>query len=219
MAEACAGAGAELVAVTENPIDRLWTDRPAAPLGAASLQPVAFAGEEASAKIARLQAALADKKADAAVLTQADSIAWLFNIRGSDVAHNPVALAFAILPATGKPELFIDGRKLSNSVRASIAELRRPRASRRRSLPALTDLGRKHARVLIDPQSASEAVAAALRAAGGTLVEGSDPVVLPRARKNAIEIAGTRARAHPRRRRDGALPGLARPRRRQRQLR
>ena len=198
-AEACRAAEAELVPVAENPIDRLWTDRPPPPQGQVSLHPVAFAGEEAAAKIARLQSGLAEKKVDAAVLTQADSIAWLFNIRGSDVTHNPVVLAFALLPVTGKPELFIDGQKLSNSVRTTLAELadlRQPAA-----LPgALADLGRRKAKVLIDPQSANDAVAGALREAGGVLVEGTDPVVLPRARKNATEIDGTR-RAHVR---DGA---------------
>ncbi|KAB2867639.1 MAG: aminopeptidase P family protein, partial [Bauldia sp.] len=94
-AAACRNAGAELVAVADNPVDAVWTDRPAPPLGAVSLHPVVLAGEEASAKIARLQAALADRKAAATVLAQADSIAWTFNIRGADIAHNPVALAYA----------------------------------------------------------------------------------------------------------------------------
>ena len=198
-AEICRAAGAEFVPVTDNPIDALWSDRPEPPLAQVSLHPVAFAGEAAAAKIARLQAGLVEKHVDAAVLTQADSIAWLLNIRGGDVAHNPVALAFALLPATGKPELFIDGRKLSNSVRSELAAIADPRGPGE-LLTALAELGKRRATVLVDPQSASDAIAGALRAGGGTLVEGSDPVVLPRARKNATEIAGTR-RAHIR---DGA---------------
>ena len=196
-AEACASAEAELVPVAANPIDALWTDRPPAPMAPVSLQPVSLAGEDATAKIARLQAGLAEKKADAAVLTQPDSVAWLLNIRGGDIAHLPVALSYAVLPAKGKPEVFIDGRKLSNSVRvtlAEIADLREPATL----LSALGELSGK--RVLIDAQSASDAVAGAVRNAGGIVVEGSDPVVLPRARKNATEIAGIR-RAHIR---DGA---------------
>src|SRR6185295_14144719 len=116
------------------------------------------------------------------------SIAWLLNVRGSDISHNPVSLAFAILPATGKPELFIDGRKLSNSVRDALSEIADTRQSSE-LLRALSDLGNRKARVLVDPQSASEAIAGSLRETGATLVEGSDPVSLPRARKNATEIA------------------------------
>ncbi|MEJ0013394.1 MAG: aminopeptidase P family protein [Bauldia sp.] len=196
-AEACETAEAALVPVTANPLDALWRDRPAAPMAPVSLQPAALAGEEAAAKIARLQAGLAERKIDAAVITQADSVAWLLNVRGGDVAHNPVALAYAVLPAAGKPELFIDGRKLSNSIRATLAEIADPREPAALTA-ALTELGGK--RVLIDPQTTSQAVAGAVTAAGGMLVEGSDPVVLPRARKNATEIAGIR-RAHVR---DGA---------------
>ena len=70
-----------------------------------------------------MQAQLGESGIAATVLAQADSIAWLFNLRGADIAHNPVALAYAVVPANGKPTLFIDGRKLSNSVRSALADL------------------------------------------------------------------------------------------------
>jgi Xaa-Pro aminopeptidase len=190
--EACKSAGAELVPLDANPIDAIWTDRPAPPLGAVTLHPVALAGEEAAHKVERLQAALAEKKVDAAVLSQSDSIAWLFNIRGSDVAHNPTALAFALLPATGRPAVFIDGRKLSNSVRAAfadLADLEAPAALADR----LASLGGR--RVLVDPQETSDAIRRIVVTAGGTIIDGADPVALPKARKNETELAGMR-RAH-----------------------
>ena len=196
---ACRNAGAELVAVAESPLDAAWTERPMPPTGAVSLHPVVLAGEEASDKIARLQAAIAGRKATAAVLAQADSIAWTFNIRGADIAHNPVALAYAILPAAGKPSLFIDGRKLSNTVRSALADIA-DIAEPREIDAALARLGADRAAVLLDPQTTADAIAAAIRDAGGTIVEGSDPAVLPKARKNPTELAGTR-RAHLR---DGA---------------
>jgi len=198
-AETCRAAAADLVAVGENPIDKLWRDRPDPPLGAVSLHGIEFAGEAAADKIARLRDAIADKKADAAVLTQADSIAWTFNLRGDDVAHNPAPLAFAVLPADGKPTLFVDGRKLSNTVRvaiAGLAEIDEPAALSER----LNALGEGKARVLLDPHTTAEAIAEAIRAAGGTIVEGSDPASLPKAKKNSTELAGAR-RAHVR---DGA---------------
>ncbi len=198
-AETCTAAGAELVAVDVNPIDTIWEDRPSPPLGAVSLQPLELAGEASSEKIARLQRAIAEKKADAAVLGQANSVAWTFNIRGGDIAHNPVALAFTILPATGRPTVFIDGRKLSNAVRdalSDLAEIEEPDAFARR----LAQLGETKARVMLDPQATADAIAAVIRENGGTVIDAADPAVLPKARKNATELAGTR-RAHIR---DGA---------------
>ena len=190
--ETCRTAGAELIAVDANPIDRLWKDRPEPPRGQVALHPLQYSGEESVDKIARLQAALREKKADGAVLGQADSIAWLFNIRGTDIAHNPVALAFAVLPATGKPELFIDARKLSNSVRAALSEVAEVRGAADFGA-ALSALGGAKARVLIDPHATAAAVAKAVEDGGGTIVKGADPVSLPRARKNETEIAGARA--------------------------
>ena len=197
--EVCRDAEAALVPTRGNPIDHVWTDRPAPPLGAVALHPESLSGEAAPAKIARLKTAIAEAKADAAVLAQADSIAWTFNIRGADIAHNPVALAYAILPADDRPMLFIDGRKLSNSVRAVLADLATLREPA--EFPAaLAALGHEGARVLLDPRGTAAAIAAAVRTAGGTVVEGADPAELPKARKNATELEGTR-RAHLR---DGA---------------
>jgi Xaa-Pro aminopeptidase len=197
--EVCKAAEASLVAVTANPVDAIWENRPAPPLGAVQLQPVELAGESARDKLARLRGAIAEKKADAAVLAQADSIAWAFNIRGADISHNPVALAYAILPTEGKPDLFIDGRKLSNAVRAALEDLANVREPAGFT-DALAALGARKARVLLDPQSTAAAIAAAVRDAGGITVEGADPAVLPKARKNATELGGSR-RAHIR---DGA---------------
>jgi len=199
LGEVCAAAGAQFVPVATNPIDALWVDRPPPPLAPVTLHPLEFAGEAAADKIARMQATLHEKAVDATVITQADSVAWLFNIRGGDVAHNPVPLSFAIVPATGRPVLFIDGRKLSNSVRAALAEIADVREATA-LVPALTELGRHGTKVLADPNGAADAITRAIRNAGGTIVDGSDLVALPRARKNATEIAGTR-RAHIR---DGA---------------
>ncbi|TPQ51413.1 X-Pro aminopeptidase [Prosthecomicrobium hirschii] len=185
-------AGAEVVAVDGNPLDAVWADRPAPPLGAVALHPPELAGETAAAKLGRLAGILADRKADAAILSQPDSIAWAFNIRGSDVSHTPLPISYAVLHRDGRPELFIDGRKLGNEVRATledIADIAEPAA-----FPAaLAALGAAKAQVLVDPVWTSDAVAGSITAAGGSLVEGEDPVLMPRARKNAAEIAGARA--------------------------
>ncbi|MEP0456828.1 MAG: aminopeptidase family protein P, partial [Roseibium sp.] len=188
----CDKAGAELVALDQNPIDAVWKDRPEAPVGAVALHSEKLAGRSASEKISEIQAAIAAKDAGACVLTQPDSIAWLFNIRGSDVTHNPVPLSFAVVPATGKPSLFIDGRKLSNSVRETLhvlVDVEEPQAFKAK----LASLGQAGASLMIDPALAGQGIADAIVNAGGQLIEAADPVLLPKAIKNGAEIDGARA--------------------------
>lgn len=189
--EVCQEAGAELVTLETNPVDSVWQDRPEPPLGQVSLYPVELAGKASQDKIAEIQSALGEKKADACVLTQPDSIAWLFNIRGSDVTHTPLPLSFATVPSSGKPSLFIDGRKLSNSVRDSLSELT-DLAEPGDFKSGLAALGEACSRVMIDPALAGIGIADAITGAGGTLVEAQDPVLLPKAVKNETELKGTR---------------------------
>ncbi len=148
--------------------------------------------ESVEDKVAEASGIVKDKRADTAILTDPASIAWLFNIRGSDIAHTPSPLAFAAIPAEGRPELFIDGRKLSNAVRdrlENVADVREARDFSAR----LTELGGEKRKVLYDPQGSAEAVARLIEAAGGTIVEGPDPVALPKAKKNATELQGARS--------------------------
>lgn len=182
--------------VAGNLVDRVWgTARPSAPTAPVRLHDEALAGETAEAKITRLQKALIEADHDAVVLTQPDSICWLFNMRGGDVAHNPVALAFAILHAKAKPELFIAPEKLDADVRRALkanAHLRSPGDLAER-LAALRDAGRT---VRLTPGNTAWWF---VRRLGGIkrIARGADPALLPKAIKNAAEIAGTR-RAHQR---------------------
>jgi Xaa-Pro aminopeptidase len=197
-ARALEGKG-ELVAVDDNPLDRIWRDRPAPPVTPVSLQPEDLTGIGRTEKLKTLSESLEKAKADAAILTDPASIAWAFNIRGQDVPHTPLPLSFAILRRDGRPSLFIDGRKLSNTVRDELenhVDIEEPQNFD----SALEALGKAGKAVLFDPALAAEAAASAIETAGGTIVEGSDPVALPRARKSAAELAGSR-RAHIR---DGA---------------
>jgi Xaa-Pro aminopeptidase len=185
-------AGAQLVPVESNPVDAVWAGRPQPPLAQVSEQSDALAGKPAGEKIAEVAARLAEKRADAAIVTDPASIAWLFNIRGGDVPHTPLPLAFAIVKEHGRPELFIDSRKLSNAIRDRLegsADVREPHIFAKR----LTELGSEKARVLYDQAGSAEAVARLIEEAGGSIVEGTDPVALPKARKNQAELAGMRA--------------------------
>ena len=129
-----------------------------------------------------------------AVLTQTELDRLDLQHPRQDIAHNPVALAFAILPANGKPTLFIDGRKLSNSVRAALADLAEIREPAEFA-GGLAALGFAEAQVLLDPQTAAAAIAGAIREPGGTIVEGADPVA---AAQGAQEPGRDRRRARGR---------------------
>ncbi|MCC6735564.1 MAG: aminopeptidase P family protein [Bauldia sp.] len=194
LAKRCADVGAVLVPVATNPIDAIWPRRPTAPLGPVDLHPQALAGEAVVDKLRRVATKLGERKADALVLAKADAVAWTFNIRGADVAHNAAPLAFAILRREGRPQLFIDARKLSNAVRAAladVADIAEPAA-----LPeAIDGLAAAKLRVLADPEEIPAALGERLVAAGGVLVEGEDPTLLLKARKNTAEIDGAR-KAH-----------------------
>jgi Xaa-Pro aminopeptidase len=192
-------AGAELVPVTENLVDAIWDDQPAPPLEPVEIHPIAFAGELAKDKLARLAAAIEKDGATHAILTDPSSIAWAFNIRGNDVPHTPLALGFAILAADGKHQLFMAGKKFSRTVAAyltQLADLHEPADFE----PAVASRAKAGARIALDPALAAEKLRALIADNGGTVVEAPDPARIPRAVKNAAEIAGSRA-AH---RRDGA---------------
>src|SRR6266478_1058323 len=117
LAAACAKAGAELVAVDSNPLDSVWTERPPPPLAPVAVHGTQFSGEAESEKLGRIRAELTKLVTDALVLSDSHAVAWTFNIRGADVSHTPLPLSYALVPKDGRPTIFIDHRKLSNSVR------------------------------------------------------------------------------------------------------
>jgi Xaa-Pro aminopeptidase len=190
-------AGGTLVAVTDNPLDATWDDQPAPPLGAVTTHPLEYAGEASESKRERIAKNLRDGKTDAAMLTLPESIAWLLNIRGSDVPHTPFPHAFAMLNNDGHVELFIDRRKFTPGIDAWLGNhvTVRPQEELGAHLKA-----QKGKRIQIDPATASAWLFDQLKAGGAEIVRAADPVLLPKACKNATELNGTR-RAHER---DGA---------------
>jgi Xaa-Pro aminopeptidase len=198
-ARAAERAGGAFVPVESNPIDSVWRDRPPPPLAPVTPHAVEFAGESGEAKRTRIGAIVAAKGADVALLTAPDSLAWLLNVRGGDVPRTPFALGFGLLHGDGHVDLFMDRRKLpertvqwlGNSVTLA------PPEELGAALDALGALGK---RVLIESSTAPYWAATRLQAAGAQIVKDADPVALPKACKNPVELAGIRA-AH---RRDGA---------------
>jgi Xaa-Pro aminopeptidase len=192
-AAACTKAGAKLVPVASNPIDTIWTEQPSRPTAPVATQPTQFAGRNCADK---LKDALRELTADAVVITMPDSVAWVFNIRGFDVLHTPVALAYAILHHKRKAELFIDATKLPDDVRAHLKKVvvvRDPYEIE----TSLKSLGKNKAKVQIDPAWAPARIRDTLKKSGARIVHGADPCVLPKARKNKIEQEGARV-AHVR---------------------
>ncbi|KAB2718683.1 aminopeptidase P family protein [Brucella intermedia] len=194
--EALENQGGQLAPVEINLIDAIWDDQPGVPSAEVTIQPARFAGHEAEDKIREMQTAVAASGASATVLTDPSSVAWVFNIRGKDVSNTPLPLSFAIIPAQGEPELFIDERKLAIEPRAYLTQLAR--------LAAPADLeGHLSARavkgeaILLDPALAAEKLRLIVDSSGGSVIEGKDPARIPRAIKNKAELDGSRA-AHER---------------------
>jgi Xaa-Pro aminopeptidase len=189
-----AEAGMKWTAAKSNPIDSAWAGRPAAPAHPIFAHPIKLAGVASVDKLKLIAETLKKKNADATILSDPHSVAWALNIRGSDITHTPIALLRAVVHANGKADLFIEKSRCPADVlkifgkKVRIAE------------PAIFEaaLRKKGDAVLIDPSNCPEAIRACLSKA--KVIEGNDPCIMPRARKNRAEQNGTRE-AHIR---DGA---------------
>ena len=186
--------GATLVAVDVNPLDAAWDDQPVPSAAPIAVHDVALAGQSAVEKREVIADWLKANGIDTTVMTALDSIAWTFNIRGTDVSHTPVGLAFALLHADATADLFIAPEKVTDAVRAHLGNSVRIH-DRDAFEAALADL--KDKKVAVDPDRAVAAIFTALEAAGAKIERHRDPAVLPKAIKNDVELGGTRA-AHVR---------------------
>lgn len=182
--------GLKLKAVSPNLVDAVWLDRPAPPRGQAEVHDLRYAGESVSSKLKRVRGAMADAEAEAHVLSQLDAIAWLFNIRGSDVEYNPVVIAYAVVRA-GEALLFVDKRKITSEVRQALPKDVKVLAYQAFGA-VLNWLAENKTRVWLDEASASEWMVQALRGAGRLMFK-SSPVALFKAVKNEVEVRGFRA--------------------------
>lgn len=184
---------ADLPAITfersENLIDAIWADQPAPPAGPVIAHPLKLAGESSQQKITRLAKQMS---VEACVITQPDSIAWLLNIRGTDIARNPVPHGFAILYREGRVALYMSGNKV-----AGVQDHLGLCVTQRAPEDLLHDLSNLRGTVQIDPTTCPVALTDAITA---PLHEATDPCLLPKAIKNHTELEGSR-QAHLR---DGA---------------
>ena len=187
--KAAEAAGAELVAIEPNPIDTLWRDKPLPPLGKITLHSPRFAGEPAKRKLARAAAALGNN--DALLVSDPHAAAWVFNIRGHDVAHTPLPLCYAIILKDARPRLYADERKFDAPVRqalSALADIEEPAAL----TCDLEALGRDGKRLLLDKETVPAKLAGLFKDAGGIYELGADPIAAMKACKNATELDGAR---------------------------
>lgn len=182
----------ELVPLDLSPFDTLWTDRPAAPAGLIREMPDDISGESRADKRQRVAEILAGKAADYLAITQPDNIAWLLNVRGSDISTSPVPLSFALLGRDGHVEWFVNDNKLSNlpdSFRHTVT-----------IAPQDAFIGRcqqlaKGKRVMVDADTAPVALRFAIEP-DGEIIWQTDPITLMKAHKNPVELAGYRECHH-----------------------
>ncbi|TNE58555.1 MAG: aminopeptidase P family protein [Alphaproteobacteria bacterium] len=189
--KACTAKGAELVAVSPNPIDTAWEDRPAAPVTPMVPHDISYAGEPSDKKRLTIGEKLSERGSDAVVITQPMSIAWLFNVRGQDVSHSPLSLAWGILKNDGTADLFVNPDKISEGLVQHLGNAVTLKTEGEFA-PSLKALGEAGLTVEMDAGIAPSWVFDQLKAAGATIKRAQDPCVLPRALKNETERQGAR---------------------------
>lgn len=187
-------AGGTAIAVSPNPIDIAWTDRPAAPVTPITIQPEALAGKSHAQKRAEIGKAIDENQADCALITAPASIAWLLNIRGSDVQCTPLPLSTAIIQKNGHVDFFVNAKKLSSEISQHLGnEISiHNEADLEGTLKKLS--GKT---IIMDPDTASAWHFGTAESGGATVKKAMDPVALPKACKNAAELEGS-ANAHRR---------------------
>ncbi|MBR1548409.1 MAG: aminopeptidase P family protein [Prevotella sp.] len=181
-------------------LSRIWSDRPPIPKNTIEVQPLEFAGESCSSKLARIRKALRERHADGMLMAQLDDIAWTLNLRGSDVHCNPVFVSYLLIASTSAT-LYINKEKLTPAV----AEHLRTEGI---ATDDYTNIGRGLAdyfeyNILIDPDEVNYTLYQAAKgkqlwgeASGATtadgrgVIDGESPVPLLKAVKNEHEIAG-----------------------------
>lgn len=181
-----------LQALTHNLIDDIWTDRPAALITPAILLSEHYSGESSTSKRLRVAESLTASGADAAIISQLDSIAWLLNIRGNDVPHLPVLLSQSIILSDGTQHLFIDAAKIPDGFSEHVGKSVFVHEAAGFS-GFLERYGVQQPSILLDPEGTNALTALSCLSSGCRLIEQKDPVELLKAQKNAVEVSGIRA--------------------------
>jgi Xaa-Pro aminopeptidase len=179
----------EMRALNDNIIDLCWVDRPAPIIQPAILLGLAYTGESSADKRRRIGADIAAQNADVALIFAPDSVSWLLNVRGTDIPCSPILQSFAMLSADGSLVLFADPARIPEGfdehVGSGVEVL--PETSAEKTFARYNGMS-----VLGDAQAANAWTQLALEARGAALIRAPDPVLLPKACKNSVEVQGAR---------------------------
>lgn len=171
---------------SHTPFDEIWHNRPSLPMGEATIMPLELCGEDAAGKLQRLREKLALKGADGMLVTMLDEIAWLTNLRGSDVDYNPVVVSYMLVTATDAT-LFIHPSKVSPAVESHLVAAGIAIAPYNAVWSALTTY--PHATILMSPTRCNSAACEQLNVATRPIF-GDSPIAAMKAVKNSVEIEG-----------------------------
>ncbi|OEF27190.1 aminopeptidase P family protein [Vibrio rumoiensis] len=180
----------ELVSISENPIDQLWLDRPAAIESEIRLMPIDLVGQSSKEKRLHIASLISQNNADAALLTQIDSICWLLNIRGLDVPRLPAILCHAILHSDSSVDLFIKPSRIPNNFEQHVGVNVRINPTQDLSASLKTFSGRS---ILVDPNTSNAWFSQTLNTANAHIIHSNDPCLLAKAVKNSVESTGMKS--------------------------
>ncbi|OGT25588.1 MAG: hypothetical protein A3I77_04720 [Gammaproteobacteria bacterium RIFCSPLOWO2_02_FULL_42_14] len=174
----------ELTAIPENLVDTIWKDRPAHQYQPAHVLDEKYTGLSVSHKLKMIRDEMKKIGADHFIISPLDEIAWLFNIRGSDVPYNPLLISYAIISAT-EAALFLDPNAIASNELSYFSKNNielKPYANFEDAIQRL------QGNVWVDPRSTSWWVA--LQCDSAILIEKTSPIVMLKAVKNETEIKG-----------------------------
>ena len=189
---ACSKVGTILVALDTNPIDEIWKDQPLPPKTPIIPHELCYSGFTSLQKCQEIALKIAKNNNDAVILTKPESIAWLLNVRGNDVPFTPLPLSFAILHSDKMVDWFVYPEKISKQLISHLGE-RVLLHSPDELGGELDKLGKAGVNVQICPDTASSWIYQRLETSGANISKSRDPVVLPKAIKNEIELSGSRS--------------------------
>jgi len=198
LSEALSPKNIKLITVSENPVDSVWVNRPAAPQGLLRVHDIAYAGVSVTDKLKDLRKKLQEKKVAGIVSASLDEIAWLYNIRGADVPCNPVSVSYSLV-TNDAAFLFIDSRKVPAEVLKHLTKAGVTVRPYEDTLPVIQDMVKVHGKkIWIDSKRVNQAIFSLTNTS--TVLEADSPIILMKACKNDAELRGMRE-AHIR---DGA---------------
>lgn len=170
-----------------DPLELIWTDRPAIPANLVEIQPMEFAGESVASKISRIRTALRQRHADGMLVSALDDIAWTLNLRGTDVHCVPVFVSY-LLVSSQQVSLYVDSAKINDEVKAYLAENGISLYPYNKVAEGLKQYSEYN--ILLDGDETSYFLWKTVKCQ--EIIAGNSPVPAMKAQKNDREIAGFR---------------------------